>query len=87
VSQSIRELYRSPNGDAWFLEESAGSLFVVHQPNMPSGGSRSRLPVEEFLRVSRPSPEREALVRALPDMSASELDEDAMEKVMRDCPL
>jgi hypothetical protein len=38
-----RELYRSPNGDSWFLgrEPTNGHAFVIHQPNAPSGGRLS----------------------------------------------
>ena len=34
-----RELYRSPNGDTWFLgrEPTSGHAFIIHQPNAPSG--------------------------------------------------
>jgi hypothetical protein len=43
-----RELYRSPNGDAWFLgrEPTSGRASIIHQPNAPSGGRLSHL---EFL--------------------------------------
>ncbi len=39
-----RELYRSPNGDTWFLgrEPKNGHAFVIHQPNRPSGGGLSQ---------------------------------------------
>ena len=78
---TVHELYRSSNGDVWFLEKSdEGSLFVIHQGNLPSGGSRTRLSVEEFLKSSRPSPEREALDRALRALENSELDEEALDK-------
>ena len=32
-----RELYRSPNGDAWFIarEPTNGHAFIIHQPNSP----------------------------------------------------
>jgi hypothetical protein len=35
-----RQLYRSRNGDAWFLarDPAAGTAFVRHQANAPSGG-------------------------------------------------
>ena len=35
-----RQLYRSPNGDSWFLarDPETGSAFVRHQANAPSGG-------------------------------------------------
>jgi hypothetical protein len=35
-----RELYRSPNGDVWFLARDAanGKAFVIHEANPASGG-------------------------------------------------
>jgi hypothetical protein len=47
-----RELYRSPNGDAWFLgrEPTNGNVFIIHQPNAPSGGRLSHIELGEFLR-------------------------------------
>ena len=38
-----RELYRSADGDCWFLgrEPQTGHAFVIHQPNAPSGGRLS----------------------------------------------
>jgi hypothetical protein len=37
---AMRQLYRSPNGDIWFLahDPATGSTFVRHQANAPSGG-------------------------------------------------
>jgi hypothetical protein len=48
-----RELYRSPNGDTWFLgrEPTDGHAFIVHQPNAPSGGRLSHIELGEFLRL------------------------------------
>ena len=47
-----RELYRSPNGDTWFLgrEPTSGHAFIIHQPNAPSGGRLSHIELGEFLR-------------------------------------
>src|ERR687898_55949 len=47
-----RELYRSPNGDSWFLgrEPENGHAFIIHQPNAPSGGRLSHIELGEFLR-------------------------------------
>jgi hypothetical protein len=61
-----RELYRSPNGDAWFLgrEPSSGRAFVIHQPNAPSGGRRSHIELGEFLRSGN-GPEQQALLRLI----------------------
>jgi hypothetical protein len=40
MSTFKRELYRSPNGDRWFLarHSETGSPFVRHEANIPSGG-------------------------------------------------
>jgi hypothetical protein len=61
-----RELYRSPNGDCWFLgrEPTNGNAFVIHQPNEPSGGKLSHIELGEFLRQGD-SPEQQALLRLI----------------------
>ena len=48
-----RELYRSPNGDSWYLgrEPTDGHAFIIHQPNSPSGGRLSHIELGEFLRT------------------------------------
>lgn len=62
-----RELYRSPNGDSWFLgrEPTTGLAFVIHQPNGPSGGRLSHIELGEFLHRDRDNPERRALLRLI----------------------
>ena len=62
-----RELYRSPNGDSWFLgrEPSNGNAFIIHQPNGPSGGKLSHIELGEFLRVGSCGPEHQALLRLI----------------------
>jgi hypothetical protein len=61
-----RELYRSPNGDSWFLgrEPTNGHAFIIHQPNAPSGGRLSHIELGEFLRVGN-GPEQQALLRLI----------------------
>jgi hypothetical protein len=61
-----RELYRSPNGDSWFLgrEPANGHAFVIHQPDAPSGGRLSHIELGEFLR-SGAGPEQQALLRLI----------------------
>lgn len=61
-----RELYRSPNGDSWFLgrEPTTGHAFVIHQPNGPSGGRTSHIELSEFLRIQT-GPEQQALLRLI----------------------
>ena len=61
-----RQLYRSPNGDSWFLarDPETGSAFVKHQANAPSGGRVTDIELGGFL--SGPgSPEHEALLRLI----------------------
>ena len=57
-----REIYRSPNGDSWFLgrEPENGHAFIIHQPNAPSGGRLSHVELGEFLRSGN-GPEQQAL--------------------------
>ncbi|MBB2964708.1 hypothetical protein FHU13_005126 [Methylobacterium sp. R2-1] len=62
-----RELYRSPNGDCWFLgrEPTNGRAFVIHQPNGPSGGQRSHIELGAFLANGSGNPEQQALLRLI----------------------
>ena len=63
----MRELYLSPNGDRWFLarDSTDGRAFVIHQPNLPSGGQRSEIEIGEFLRAGAHGPEHQALLRLI----------------------
>ena len=60
------ELYRSPNGDTWFLgrEPENGHAFIIHQPNAPSGGRLSHIELGAFLREGA-GPEQQALLRLI----------------------
>jgi hypothetical protein len=61
-----RQLYRSPNGDSWFLarDPATGLALVRHQANAPSGGQVTDIELGAFL--SGPgSPEHEALLRLI----------------------
>jgi hypothetical protein len=59
-----RQLYRSPNGDIWFLARDplTGSAFARHQANAPSGGQVTDIEIGAFLSGPR-NPEHEALLR------------------------
>lgn len=61
-----RELYRSPNGDSWFLgrEPTNGQAFIIHQANGPSGAHLSHIDLAEFL-LSGKGPEQQALLRLI----------------------
>lgn len=61
-----RELYRSPNGDSWYLgrEPHSGHAFIIHQPNGPSGGRLSHIELGAFLNTGN-GPEQQALLRLI----------------------
>ena len=62
-----RELYRSPNGDCWYLgrEPENGRAFIIHQPNGPSGGRLSHIELGAFLGAGANGPEHKALLRLI----------------------
>jgi hypothetical protein len=61
----MRELYSSPNGDCWHLcRDASGYVFVLHQPNIPSGGRASRIELSDFVAHGR-GPEQQALLHIL----------------------
>lgn len=62
----MRQLYRSPNGDSWFLarDPATGTAFVRHQANAPSGGQVTDIGLGAFLS-GRQTPEHEALLRLI----------------------
>ncbi len=61
-----RELYRSPNGDAWFLgrDPSNGGAVVIHEANRPSGGMITHTDLGAFLSTGN-GPEQQALLRLI----------------------
>jgi hypothetical protein len=76
-----RLLYRSPNGDSWFLarDPATGSAFVRHQANAPSGGQVTDIELGAFLSGPR-NPEHEALLRligaSILDLPGAEADDE-----------
>src|SRR5438477_12734576 len=62
----MRQLYRSPNGDTWFLARDpvTGSALVRHEANIPSGGQVTEIEIGAFLNAPR-SPEQEGLLRLI----------------------
>src|SRR6516162_7398368 len=77
----MRQLYRSPNGDSWFLacDPATGSAFVRHQANAPSGGHVTDIELGAFLGGPR-NPEHEALLRligaSILDLPGAEADDE-----------
>jgi hypothetical protein len=62
----MEQLYRSPNGDTWFLapDPTTGSAFVRHQANASSGGQVTDVEIDDFLGGPQ-NPERDALLRLI----------------------
>ena len=61
------ELYRSANGDRWYLvrEPETGRSFVRHKANLPSGGQVSDIDIGAFLSRDREHPEHQALLQLI----------------------
>lgn len=61
-----REVYASSNGDRWFLahDSSSGRTFVIHEPNVASGGKPSQIEIGAFLAGGR-GPEQQELLRLI----------------------
>jgi hypothetical protein len=60
-----RELYCSSNGDRWYLCRDADRVFVVHVPNVSSGGQVEKLEIGEFLARDGGGPEHQELLRLI----------------------
>lgn len=62
-----RELYRSPNGDCWYIARDPANAqgYVIHEPNAASGGQRTRIEVSAFLSGDAGAPEQQALLRLI----------------------
>ena len=67
MSAQKRELYRSPNGDTWFLsgDPATGTAFVRHEANIPSGGHVTEMDIATFLSSGQRNPEHQALLRLI----------------------
>ena len=58
-----RQIYKSSNGDTWFLcRNELGHVYVVHEPNAPSGGKPSMVGLGDFLSQKQVGPEHQALL-------------------------
>lgn len=60
-------VYRSPNGDDWMVERSLSGAIaaVIHRANPSSGGTQTRMTVEEFLERGGSGPEIAAVRSAI----------------------
>src|SRR5277367_1116709 len=70
----MEQLYRSPNGDTWFLacNPTTGLCSVRHQANASSGGQVTDVEIGDFLS-GPPHPEQEALLRVIGALNVTQL--------------
>ncbi len=66
MALETRELYRSSNGDRWQLarDPASGRVFVLHEPNLASGGRPSHIDIGSFLGAGH-GPEHQELLRLI----------------------
>jgi hypothetical protein len=64
MSANERQLYRSSNGDRWYLvrDPASGHPMVKHAPNEASGGRMSLIDLGTFLSGGAHAPERQNLL-------------------------
>lgn len=66
LSDAMRLLHQSSNGDAWLLvKDTSGMVAVEHRPNAPSGGEPSRIGLADFLAAGSRKPEQKELLRLI----------------------
>ena len=65
MSLQTREIYRSSNGDRWFLARDGDRVFIRHEPNLPSGGQESNIEIGTFLSRGSQGPEKQELLRLI----------------------
>ena len=66
-------IYAASSGDSWFLcvGENPTDVFVLHEPNGPSGGRPSRVELSTFLSPVPDCPERLALLGVIGSLVAA----------------
>jgi hypothetical protein len=67
MTPETRELYRSSNGDRWYLarDPDSGRVFIKHEPNVSSGGRVSHIDIGTFLTAGGHGPEHQELLRLI----------------------
>jgi hypothetical protein len=67
MREETRELYRSSNGDRWYLarDPESGRVFIRHKANIPSGGQTADVEIGTFLGSGGHGPEHQELLRLI----------------------
>lgn len=63
---SQRKIYGSENGDTWWLcRDDTGRVHVLHEANLASGGTITKIQIGDFLAEGRAGPEHQALLKLI----------------------
>jgi hypothetical protein len=67
MSIQTREVYRSTNGDRWYLvrDPNLVECWVRHEPNLSSGGQIADIEIGAFLSCGGQGPEKQELLRLI----------------------
>jgi hypothetical protein len=62
AAKPLNEFYESSNGDVWSLVQhpATGEEVVMHQPNANSGGVKSYINIDQFLKANPIGPQHTA---------------------------
>ena len=62
-----RRIYRSANGDEWYLARGtpSGRVFIRHKANKPSGGPMTDIEIGDFLTSGGHGPQHAELLRLI----------------------
>jgi hypothetical protein len=65
-----RKIFRSDNGDEWWLcREQGGRVFVLHEANLSSGGNCTKIEITDFLNTEHGRAEHQALLRLIGELT------------------
>ena len=57
-----KQFYASSNGDTWDLVREGEQVFVLHRPNLSSGGTQKQVALSAFLALEPHTAQNVALV-------------------------
>ena len=70
MSTFQRKIYGSENGDSWWLcREEGGRVYVLHEANLSSGGTITKIAISDFLGSGKSGPEHQSLVRLIGELT------------------
>ena len=71
MSQYRRKIYQTENGDSWWLCRGEDAVFVLHEANVQSGGTVTKIEISQFLAGRTNPPEKQALLRMIGQLASA----------------